>query len=89
MKKKRKNFLTLLDIGQILSKSDSFTNRSITEIVETYSVFQQFQPIIECLNMNRKKLEPQPSPFRAISEQLKLDNYKTRFQRGYIDGLCK
>ena len=57
IKKKLRIFVSPLHIGQIMSKNDSFTNWSITEIVGTYSVFQQFQPIIECLEMIRKKIE--------------------------------
>ena len=57
IKKKLRIFLSSLNIGQIMSKIDSFTNWSTTEIVGTYSVFQQFQPIIECLEMIRKKIE--------------------------------
>ena len=80
IKKKLRIFLSPLNIGQIMSKIDSFTNWSTTEIVGTYSVFQQFQPITERLEMIRKKIEPQPLPFRAISEQPKLDYFKTRFK---------
>ena len=79
IKKKLRIFVSPLHIGQIMSKNDSFTNWSTTEIVGTYSVFQQFQPIIECLEMIRKKIEPQPLLFRAISERPKLDYFKTRF----------
>ena len=57
IKKKLRIFVSPLHIGQIMSKNDSFTNWSTTEIVGTYSVFQQFQPIIECLEMIRKKIE--------------------------------
>ena len=79
-KKKLRIFVSPLHIGQIMSKNVSFTNWSTTEIVGTYGVFQQFQPIIiECLEMIRKKIEPQPLPFRAISERPKLDYFKTRF----------
>ena len=55
IKKKLRIFVSPLHIGQIMSKNDSFTNWSTTEIVGTYSVFQQLQPSTERLEMIRKK----------------------------------
>ena len=55
IKKKLRIFVSPLHIGQIMSKNDSFTKWSTTDIVGTFNVFQQFQPIIECLEMIRKK----------------------------------